>query len=132
VIVDRRVWYKFAVIFDPHRDAKAPADGRAPSSADESTTDDIRMDITFLLNGRPVTLNVFPDELLLQVLYDVYDIDFAHDGCHAGTCGTCTSVVNGVLVKICVLPMRDVAGKSVYVKVKNGARRGRRDGKRQG
>lgn len=78
MIVERRVWHKFAVIFDPHEDAKAPAS--SPSEHDSDAR-------------------------------------------------TCTSVVNGVLTRICVLPMRDVAGKSVYVKVKNG-KRGRRNGGR--
>ena len=51
--------------------------------------------ITFTLNGNPVTVNADNDEELLWVLRDRLDVHGLKYGCGMGLCGACTSHING-------------------------------------
>jgi aerobic-type carbon monoxide dehydrogenase small subunit (CoxS/CutS family) len=69
--------------------------------------------ITFSLNGNPVTVNADNDEELLWVLRDRLDVHGLKYGCGMGLCGACTSHVNGKAQRMCITPVSSVAGKNV-------------------
>ncbi len=69
--------------------------------------------IRFTLNGRPTSLEVDGDRMLLWVLRGELELTGTKFGCGAGLCGACTVVVDGEPVRSCRLAMRDVRGKDI-------------------
>jgi aerobic-type carbon monoxide dehydrogenase small subunit (CoxS/CutS family) len=69
--------------------------------------------ITFTLNGNPVTVNADNDEELLWVLRDRLDVRGLKYGCGMGLCGACTSHIDGVAKRTCITPVGSIEGKSV-------------------
>ena len=71
------------------------------------------MSTTFMLNGVRKTVDV-PDEMpLLWVLRDVLGMTGTKFGCGMAQCGACTVHLDGNAVRTCILPISEVAGKSV-------------------
>src|SRR5687767_5322236 len=71
------------------------------------------MATTFKLNGVEKTVDV-PDEMpLLWVLRDVLGMTGTKFGCGMAQCGACTVHLDGAAVRTCILPVSEVAGKSV-------------------
>lgn len=71
------------------------------------------MKIDFSLNGRPVSLDVEPGRLLLQVLRQDLGLKGAKEGCGMGECGACTVILNGEAVLSCLIPVGRVQGCSI-------------------
>ncbi len=69
--------------------------------------------ISFQLNGKPVTLSVDPDRMLLWVLRTDLGLTGTKYGCGEGYCGACTVIVEGEAVRSCQTPVSEVAAKSV-------------------
>ncbi len=69
--------------------------------------------IQFRLNGRPVSLTVDGDRMLLWVLRTELGLTGTKYGCGQSLCGACTVVVNREAVRSCQLPMKEVQGKEV-------------------
>ena len=69
--------------------------------------------ITFTLNGNPVTVNADHDEELLWVLRDRLEVHGLKYGCGMGLCGACTSHIDGEARRTCITPVGSVAGKNV-------------------
>lgn len=69
--------------------------------------------VSFVLNGRPVTVKSPRDRMLVWVLRDELGLTGTKVGCEAGLCGACTVLVDFEAVPSCSTPLRDVAGKSV-------------------
>ncbi len=61
--------------------------------------------ICFILNGSPVSVEVDPEWMLLDVIREVLDLTGTKRGCDNATCGTCVVVVNGRAVKSCNFPI---------------------------
>lgn len=59
--------------------------------------------VSFTVNGRPVTLDIEPRRLLIDVLRIDLTLTGAHIGCEHGVCGTCTVLVNGESVRSCIM-----------------------------
>ena len=71
------------------------------------------MSTTFTLNGVRKTVDV-PEEMpLLWVLRDVLGMTGTKFGCGMAQCGACTVHLDGNAVRTCILPIAEVAGKSV-------------------
>ena len=70
-------------------------------------------EITFNLNGNPVTVDADNDEELLWVLRDRLHVHGLKYGCGMGLCGACTSHIDGVARRTCIAPMSSIAGKNV-------------------
>ena len=68
---------------------------------------------TFILNGKPVSLNADPQSLLLWTLRDEIGLTGTKYGCGAGLCGACTVHVDGTAVRSCVTPLAAVEGRKV-------------------
>lgn len=69
--------------------------------------------VSFVLNGRPVTVKSPPDRMLVWVLRDELGLTGTKVGCEAGLCGACTVLVDFEPVPSCATPLGDVAGKAV-------------------
>jgi len=70
-------------------------------------------EITFTLNGAPVTVVVRGHEMLLDVLRGALRLAGTREGCGKGECGACTVLLDGRAVNACLLPALEVAGASV-------------------
>ena len=69
--------------------------------------------IAFELNGKAVTVEVDPDRVLLWVLRTELGLTGTKYGCGEGHCGACTVVIDGEPARSCLMPVGEVAGKSV-------------------
>jgi aerobic-type carbon monoxide dehydrogenase small subunit (CoxS/CutS family) len=69
--------------------------------------------IPFKLNGKPVTVDVDPDRMLLWVLRTELGLTGTKYGCGQGYCGACTVIVNGEAVRSCQTPVGEVSAKEV-------------------
>jgi aerobic-type carbon monoxide dehydrogenase small subunit (CoxS/CutS family) len=68
---------------------------------------------SFVLNGRPVTVDVDPSTPLLWVLRDHLGLTGTKFGCGAALCGACTVHVAGEAVRSCSLPIDALDGAAV-------------------
>lgn len=69
--------------------------------------------ISFVLNGKPVRLEVKGDRDLLWVLRTEFEMTGVKFGCGEGHCGACTVLVNGEAVPSCQISITDVADAEV-------------------
>jgi len=63
---------------------------------------------TFILNGKPVTVDIEDDVRLLWVLRDVLGVTGPKYGCGLGVCQACTSHINGKAFNPCSVPVKDL------------------------
>jgi carbon-monoxide dehydrogenase small subunit len=69
--------------------------------------------IAFTLNGKPASVKVDDERMLLWVLRSDLGLTGTKFGCGEGLCGACTVIVNKQAVRSCATPVKDVAGKQV-------------------
>ncbi|MFZ1377720.1 MAG: (2Fe-2S)-binding protein [Geothrix sp.] len=69
--------------------------------------------VSFVLNGKPVTVSSPRDRMLVWVLRDELGLTGTKVGCEAGLCGACTVLVDSEATLSCSTAVGDVAGKSV-------------------
>lgn len=69
--------------------------------------------LTFILNGEPIEVLVWPTELLVNVLREKLLFTGTKKGCGEGECGACTVLLEGKPVNSCLLPAMKVQGKNV-------------------
>jgi carbon-monoxide dehydrogenase small subunit len=68
------------------------------------------------VNGKPLSIEVEPHELLVDVLRDKLDLRGTKAGCREGECGACSIIFNGKLVPSCLIPaMKADGGKILTV-----------------
>ena len=65
------------------------------------------------VNGRPTEVMARPLATLGHVLREQLRLTAAKAGCRQGGCGSCTVLVDGEPVLSCLLPVANVAGRSV-------------------
>lgn len=71
------------------------------------------MAITFVLNGKPQSVDVSPEMPLLWVLRDTLNMTGTKFGCGMALCGACTVHIEGAMARSCVTPVSAVAGKKI-------------------
>jgi len=69
--------------------------------------------VSFTLNGRPTDVMVKPMMTVQSLLREDLGYMATKIGCRQGGCGSCTVLVDGQPMPACLLPVEDVAGKSV-------------------
>jgi aerobic-type carbon monoxide dehydrogenase small subunit (CoxS/CutS family) len=69
--------------------------------------------VQFTLNGKPTTLTVDSDRLLLWVLRTDLGLTGTKHGCGQGFCGACTVLANGKAIRSCQTPVRQVKGQEL-------------------
>jgi carbon-monoxide dehydrogenase small subunit len=57
--------------------------------------------VQFKVNGRPASVDVAPNTLLVQALRENLRLTGTHVGCDTAQCGACTVLINGRAVKSC-------------------------------
>ena len=70
-------------------------------------------DLEITVNGKPHMVEATPETPLLYVLRNELQLNAAKFGCGLSQCGACTVHVDGELVRSCVYPVSDAAGKEV-------------------
>ena len=69
--------------------------------------------IRFKLNNKETELVTDPNQLLLWVLRNRFGLTGTKYGCGIGFCGACTVLIDNEAARSCMLPVSEVAGKSV-------------------
>jgi carbon-monoxide dehydrogenase small subunit len=63
---------------------------------------ELKKQIAFELNGRPVTAEIEPHRTLVELLQSEFDLYGARESCSQGLCGCCTVLVDGHSVSGCL------------------------------
>lgn len=71
------------------------------------------MKLNFVLNKRPVEVDVDPRRVLLEILREELEITSCKEGCGEGECGACAVFLNGRLVNACLISAVRVEGAEV-------------------
>jgi aerobic carbon-monoxide dehydrogenase small subunit len=72
-----------------------------------------KIGIKFTVNGEAREVAVYPMARLLDVLRNELGLTGAKEGCGEGECGSCSVLMDGVLVNSCLVPVLQAAGSSV-------------------
>jgi aerobic-type carbon monoxide dehydrogenase small subunit (CoxS/CutS family) len=73
----------------------------------------MKENIRFTLNGKPTSLEVDGNRMLLWVLRTDLGLTGTKFGCGESLCGACTVIVDREPVRSCRLPVRQIQGKEV-------------------
>ena len=71
------------------------------------------MQVSFELNGEPVTVEVEPYVSLVDMLRDELGVKSVKKGCEQGECGACTLLINGAPMTSCIVLAPQVDGRYV-------------------
>jgi carbon-monoxide dehydrogenase small subunit len=72
-----------------------------------------KSDIALVVNGKGVTVRAFAMERLLDVLRVQIGLTGTKEGCGEGECGSCSVLVDGVLVNSCLIPVLQASGSEI-------------------
>lgn len=73
----------------------------------------MEQEIAFSVNEQPRSVTTDPARPLLEVLREDLELTGTKYGCGEGRCGACTVLIDGRAEHACLVPIGDVAGKSV-------------------
>jgi len=69
--------------------------------------------LSLILNGKDVSVEVEPGDLLVHVLRDKLGLIGTKVSCGEGECGSCTVLVDGLTVTSCIYPALKAQGREV-------------------
>jgi aerobic-type carbon monoxide dehydrogenase small subunit (CoxS/CutS family) len=69
--------------------------------------------VALILNGRAVTLDCGPTDMLLEVLRDTHGLRSVRETCRIGVCGACTILLDGEPVTGCLTMAAQADGREV-------------------
>jgi len=72
-----------------------------------------KCEISFFVNAEVKSIFVHPMERLLDVLRNELGFTGTKEGCGEGECGSCSVLLDGMLVNSCLVPVAQVSGASV-------------------
>jgi carbon-monoxide dehydrogenase small subunit len=72
-----------------------------------------KCEISFTVNGEKKKVLVHPMERLLDVLRHELELTGTKEGCGEGECGSCSVLLDGMLVNSCLVPVAQVSGMSI-------------------
>ena len=71
------------------------------------------LEINMIVNGRAVTKPARPHMRLLDYLREELNLTGTKEGCGAGECGSCSVIVDGKLMKSCLMPIAKANGATI-------------------
>jgi carbon-monoxide dehydrogenase small subunit len=89
------------------------ADGVRPRNVSAIELKEAKMLLKMTLNGKPVSVEIEPGDLLANVLRDKLGLIGTKIACGEGECGACTVLVDGVAVTSCIYPATKAHGRQV-------------------
>ena len=72
-----------------------------------------KCELALTVNGKAETVRVYPMERLLDVLRQELGLTGTKEGCGEGECGSCSVLMNGVLINSCLVPVLQAAGTNL-------------------
>ncbi len=72
-----------------------------------------KSEISFTVNGKLETVHAFPMARLLDVLRHDLALTGTKEGCGEGECGSCSVLIDGVLVNSCLIPALQANGTKI-------------------
>jgi aerobic carbon-monoxide dehydrogenase small subunit len=72
-----------------------------------------KCDILLTVNGEPRKVLAHPMERLLDVLRNELGLTGTKEGCGEGECGSCSVLLDGMLVNSCLVPVAQASGTSI-------------------
>ena len=72
-----------------------------------------KCEISFQVNGKLVAVQAYPMERLLDVLREELGLTGTKEGCGEGECGSCSVLMDGVLVNSCLVPALQAKGVNI-------------------
>jgi carbon-monoxide dehydrogenase small subunit len=79
----------------------------------ESAQSRTKREISFQVNGKLVAVEAYPMERLLDVLREELGLTGTKEGCGEGECGSCSVLMDGVLVNSCLVPALQAKGVNI-------------------
>ncbi|HKW35559.1 MAG TPA: (2Fe-2S)-binding protein [Candidatus Acidoferrum sp.] len=76
-------------------------------------TSPARQSISLTVNGTPRTVLAFPMARLLDALREELGLTGTKEGCGEGECGSCSILLDGVLVNSCLVPVLQANGANI-------------------
>ena len=71
------------------------------------------MKISFILNGEDEVIRAGREERLIDILKESFGLIGAKSNCCVGSCGLCSVIFNGNVVKSCLIPAFKVRGSEI-------------------
>jgi carbon-monoxide dehydrogenase small subunit len=72
-----------------------------------------KCDVLLTVNGEPRKVLAHPMERLLDVLRNELGLTGTKEGCGEGECGSCSVLLDGMLVNSCLVPVAQASGSSI-------------------
>ena len=72
-----------------------------------------KCEVSFTINGQAKTVLAHPMERLLDVLRNDLALTGTKEGCGEGECGSCSVLLDGMLVNSCLIPVAQADGARV-------------------
>jgi len=72
-----------------------------------------KCEVSFIVNGEAKKTSRPPMERLLDVLRNDLKLTGTKEGCGEGECGSCSVLLDGVLVNSCLVPVAQACGASI-------------------
>ena len=73
----------------------------------------VKQEIPLSVNGVTRTVRAYPMARLLDVLREELDLTGTKEGCGEGECGSCSILMDGVLVNSCLIPALQARGTTI-------------------
>jgi carbon-monoxide dehydrogenase small subunit len=73
----------------------------------------VKSEFLFTVNGDARTVRAHPMERLLDVLRSELRLTGTKEGCGEGECGSCSILMDGMLVNSCLIPVAQAGGASI-------------------
>jgi carbon-monoxide dehydrogenase small subunit len=77
------------------------------------TAPSAQIEIAFSVNGNHKTVCAYPMERLLDVLRHQLELTGPKEGCGEGECGSCSVLLDGMLVNSCLIPVMQAQGARI-------------------
>src|SRR6266851_4927608 len=72
-----------------------------------------KREVSFTVNGEAKKVLAYPMERLLDVLRHDLKLTGTKEGCGEGECGSCSVLLDGMLVNSCLVPVAQASGASI-------------------